>query len=145
MAAPWSFRSSPRRRKRQPLEGGGLRLSPYRVLDLTNERGLLCGQILADLGADVIAVEPPEGNSARRLGPFAGDEPGPEQSLYWWAYSRNKRSVTLDIATERGREQLLQLAHDAHFLIESEPVGRMAELGLAYEDVAAVNPALVYV
>ena len=48
-------------------------LSPYRVLDLTNERGLLCGQILADLGADVIAVEPPGGNSARRLGPFAGD------------------------------------------------------------------------
>ncbi|MCI0886329.1 MAG: CoA transferase [Chloroflexi bacterium] len=120
-------------------------LSPYRVLDLTNERGLLCGQILADLGADVIAVEAPEGNSARHLGPFAGDEPGPEQSLYWWAYSRNKRSVTLDIATERGREQLLQLAHDAHFLIESEPVGRMAELGLAYKDVAAVNPALVYV
>ena len=45
-------------------------LSPYRVLDLTNERGLLCGQMLADLGADVIAVEPPGGNSARKLGPF---------------------------------------------------------------------------
>ena len=120
-------------------------LSPYRVLDLTNERGLLCGQILADLGADVIAVEPPEGNSARRLGPFAGDEPDPERSLYWWAYSRNKRGVTLDIATEQGREQLLQLARGAHFLIESEPPGRMAELGIAYEDVAAVNPALVYV
>ena len=51
-------------------------LSPYRVLDLTNERGLLCGQILADLGADVVAVEPPEGNSARRLGPFAGGVAG---------------------------------------------------------------------
>ncbi|MCH8815599.1 MAG: CoA transferase [Chloroflexi bacterium] len=120
-------------------------LSPYQVLDLTNERGLLCGQILADLGADVIAVEPPEGNSARRLGPFAGDERDREHSLYWWAYSRNKRSVTLDIATEQGREQFLRLARDAHFLIESEPVGRMAELGLGYEDVAAMNPALVYV
>ncbi len=120
-------------------------LSPYRVLDLSNERGLLCGQILADLGADVIAVEPPEGNSARRVGPYAGDEPGPEQSLYWWAYSRNKRSIVLDIATEQGGEQLLQLARSAHFLIESEPPGRMAELGLGYEDIAAVNPALVYV
>ena len=120
-------------------------LSPYRVLDLANERGLLCGQILADVGADVIAVEPPEGNSARRLGPFAGDEPGLERSLYWWAYARNKRGVTLDIATEQGRGQLLQLARGAHFLIESEPPGRMAELGLAYEDVASVNPALVYV
>ncbi len=78
-------------------------LSPYRVLDLTNERGLLCGQVLADLGADVIAVEPPDGNSARRLGPFAGDEPGPERSLYWWAYARNKRSITLDIATAEDR------------------------------------------
>ena len=120
-------------------------LSPYRVLDLTNERGLLCGQILADLGADVIAVEPPEGNSARRLGPFAGNEAGPERSLYWWAYGRNKRGVTLDIATERGRRQLLQLALRAHFLIESEPPGKMAELGLGYDDMAAVNPALVYV
>ncbi len=64
-------------------------LNPYRVLDLTNERGLLCGQMLADLGADVIAIEPPGGNPARRLGPFAGDEVDPERSLYWWAYARN--------------------------------------------------------
>ncbi len=120
-------------------------LSPYRVLDLTNERGLLCGQVLADLGADVIAVEPPEGNSARRLGPFAGDEPDPEHSLYWWAYARNKRSITLDIAASGGRERLLELAAGADFLIESEVPGRMAELGLGYEDLAAVNPALVYV
>ena len=120
-------------------------LSPYRVLDLTNERGLLCGQMLADLGADVIAVEPPAGNSARRLGPFADGEPGPERSLYWWAYARNKRSVALDITTEDGRIELLRLAEGAHFLIESERPGRMAELGLGYEDVAKVNPALVYV
>ncbi|OGO50550.1 MAG: hypothetical protein A2148_02600 [Chloroflexi bacterium RBG_16_68_14] len=120
-------------------------LSPYRVLDLTNERGLLCGQILADLGADVIAVEPPGGNSARRLGPFADDTPGPERSLYWSAYGRNKRSVTLDLSTAPGRDLLLRLAEGAHFLIESEPPGRMAELGLSYQDLAKVNPALVYV
>ena len=120
-------------------------LSPYRVLDLTNERGLLCGQMLADLGADVVAIEPPEGSSARRLGPFAGDEPDPERSLYWWAYARNKRSITLDITTAKGRDRLLELAADADFLIESEVPGRMAELGLGYDDLAAANPALVYV
>ncbi len=120
-------------------------LSPYRVLDLTNERGLLCGQILADLGADVIAVEPPGGNRARSLGPFANGEPDAEHSLYWWAYARNKRSVTLDIESDEGRAELLRLAEGAHFLIESERPGRMAELGLGYEEVAKVNSALVYV
>jgi crotonobetainyl-CoA:carnitine CoA-transferase CaiB-like acyl-CoA transferase len=120
-------------------------LSPYRVLDLTNERGLLCGQMLADLGADVIAVEPPEGNSARRLGPFADDEADPERSLYWWAYARNKRSITLDLTTAEGRDRLLELAADADFLIESDVPGRMAELGLGYDDLAAANPSLVYV
>jgi len=57
-------------------------LSPYRVLDLTTERGLLCGQVLGDLGADVIKVEPPGGSSARRLGPFYNDGPDANGSLY---------------------------------------------------------------
>src|SRR5262249_7791609 len=64
-------------------------LSPYRVLDLTDERGLLCGKILADLGADVIQIEPPQGNSARRIGPFYQDEVHPDRGLYWWAYATN--------------------------------------------------------
>jgi len=55
-------------------------LAPYRVLDLTDERGLLCGKILADLGADVIQVEPPGGSTARRIAPFHRDEPGLESS-----------------------------------------------------------------
>ncbi len=72
-------------------------LSPYRVIDLTGESGLLCGQILADLGAETIQVEPPGGSSARTLGPWYGSEPGQERSLYWWAYARNKRSIVLDL------------------------------------------------
>ena len=72
-------------------------LAPYRVFDLTHELGILCGQILADLGADVIAVEPPGGSSARRLGPWLKDEPGLERSLYWAAYARNKRGLALDL------------------------------------------------
>ncbi len=120
-------------------------LSPYRVLDLTDERGLLCGQILADLGADVIAVEPPGGSSARRIGPFAGDVPDPERSLHWWAYARNKRGITLDLDTDDGREKLRQLVAGADFLIESAAPGEMAARGLGYGDLAAINPALVYV
>ena len=54
---------------------------PYRVIDLTDDRGGLAGMFLAQLGADVIAVEPPEGQRTRRLAPFADDQPGPEQSL----------------------------------------------------------------
>jgi crotonobetainyl-CoA:carnitine CoA-transferase CaiB-like acyl-CoA transferase len=81
-------------------------LSPYRVLDLTNEEGLLCAQILADLGADVIAVEPPGGSFARRLGPFVDGVREPDSSLYWWAYARNKRSLTVDLETDAGRAQI---------------------------------------
>ena len=118
-------------------------LSPYRVLDLTNERGLLCGQILGDLGADVIKVEPPGGSSARRIGPFFQDQPDPNRSLYWWSYNRNKRSITLDVTRSEGREILLRLAKNAHFLIESDSPGYLASLGLGYQHLAATNPALI--
>src|SRR5215469_16361879 len=120
-------------------------LSPYRVLDLTTERGLLCGQVLGDLGAEVIKIEPPGGAPARRLGPFFNDEPHPDRSLYWWAYNRNKRSVTLDIDRPEGRALLRRMASGADFLIESFNPGEMAARGLGYDDLAALNPALVYV
>jgi len=120
-------------------------LGAYRVLDLTDERGLLCGQVLADLGADVIQVEPPSGCSARRLSPFAADVEDPEGSLFWWAYARNKRSLCLDLESEQGRAQLLQLADSADFLIESESPGLMSRRGLGPAELAARNPRLIYV
>jgi crotonobetainyl-CoA:carnitine CoA-transferase CaiB-like acyl-CoA transferase len=120
-------------------------LSPYRVLDLTDERGLLCGKILADLGADVIQVEPPAGNSARRLGPFYRDEVHPERSLFWWAYTANKRSITLNLKTCDGQALLKRLVTSADFLIESARPGVLAALGLGYDTLAALNPALIMV
>jgi crotonobetainyl-CoA:carnitine CoA-transferase CaiB-like acyl-CoA transferase len=120
-------------------------LSPYRVLDLTDERGILCGKILADLGADVIQVEPPEGSSARRVGPFFHDEPHPERSLFWWAYATNKRSITLNLARRDGKSLLTRLIQSAHFLVESFPPGHMARLGLDYSALAALNPALIVI
>lgn len=120
-------------------------LGPYRVLDLTDERGILCGKILADLGADVIHIEPPGGSSARRIGPFYHDEIHPDRSLFWWAYAANKRSITLNLATSDGRSLLKRLVKSAHFLTESFPPGEMTSLGLGYDALAAINPALIVV
>ena len=120
-------------------------LSAYRVLDLTDERGHLAGQILGLLGAEVIAIEPPEGSSARRLGPFAGGEADPERSLHFWSYNRGKKSVVLDLDTEEGKSNLRRLAAGADFLIESDDPGVMAERGLGYDDLAGDNEALIYV
>jgi crotonobetainyl-CoA:carnitine CoA-transferase CaiB-like acyl-CoA transferase len=120
-------------------------LSPYRVLDLTTERGLLCGQMLGDLGADVIKVEPPGGSPARMIPPFFGDQPHPDRSLYWWAYNRNKRSITADLEHPQGREIVLSLIKRADFLIESFNPGYLESLGLGYPELAALNPALIYV
>jgi len=128
--------------RQQGIEGG---LSGYRALDLTDSRGFLCGKILADLGADVIKVEPPGGDPSRSLGPFYHDEPDPERSLLWWAYNTSKRGITLDLTTQEGRTAFLELVRKADFVIESFTPGRMAELGLGYEDLSAANPGLIMV
>jgi len=120
-------------------------LSGCRVLDLTTERGLMCGQILGDLGADVIKIEPPGGSSARSLKPFFADQPGLERSVCWWAYNRNKRGVTLNLETDEGRDLIRRLAARADFIIESENPGALARGGIGYGDLSAINPALVYV
>jgi crotonobetainyl-CoA:carnitine CoA-transferase CaiB-like acyl-CoA transferase len=122
-----------------------LPLHPYRVLDLSDERGLLCGQLLADLGADTIVIEPPGGSKVRAMAPFRDDRPDPNGSLYWWAYNRNKRGITLDAGHPEGKALIRQLAAGADFLIESAAPGHMAGLGLGYQDLAAVNPRLIYV
>jgi len=115
-------------------------LDAYRVIDFTNERGLLAGRMLADLGADVVQVEPPEGSSARRVPPLSPDG----TSLYWDAYAANKRGVTCDLDRPEGREQAMRLCAGADFVFESEAPGTMARRGLGYEDIRAVNPRIVY-
>jgi crotonobetainyl-CoA:carnitine CoA-transferase CaiB-like acyl-CoA transferase len=120
-------------------------LKPYRVLDLTDDGALICGQILGDLGADVVVIEPPGGARARRMGPFVDNTPHPDRSLYWWALNRNKRSMTLDIHTPGGQDQLRKLAATADFLLESFPPGHMDSLGLGYNALSQINPRLVMV
>jgi crotonobetainyl-CoA:carnitine CoA-transferase CaiB-like acyl-CoA transferase len=120
-------------------------LSPYTVLDLTDDRGELASMILGDLGADVIKIEPPEGSSSRRIGPFIEGAPEAERSLHYFAYNRNKRGVTLDLHTEEGSSALRSLVQRADFLFESAPPGAMAKLGLDFDALLQVNPLLVYV
>jgi benzylsuccinate CoA-transferase BbsE subunit len=118
-------------------------LSPYRALDLTDEKGLLCGKILADLGMDVIQVEPPRGNPARRIPPFSNDTPDPEKSLFWFAFSAGKRSITLDLDTVAGKDLFQRLVRTADFIIESFPPGYLESLGLGYEVLSETNPQLI--
>jgi crotonobetainyl-CoA:carnitine CoA-transferase CaiB-like acyl-CoA transferase len=118
-------------------------LNHCRVLDLTTERGLLCGQILGDLGADVIKIEPVGGSPVRQLPPFFQNAPGPERSVYWWAYNRNKRGITLNLEREQGRAIFRQLAGHADFLLESANPGYWSQRGIGYQELAALNPGLI--
>lgn len=120
-------------------------LSPYRVLDLSDERGLFCSRILSELGADVIHIEPPEGSPARHVGAHAGGYVDPERSLTWWAMARDSRSVAFDLGNERDRRALLDLVRTADILIESSEPGYWEALGLGYDELAAINQRLVWV
>ena len=114
-----------------------------RVLDLTDEKGFLCGRVLGDFGADVIKVEPPGGDASRMTGPFYRGIPDPEKSLYWFAYNANKRGITLDIKATEGQTIFKRLAESADFVIESFPPGTMAGLGLDYDNLRRINPGII--
>lgn len=118
-------------------------LSPYLVLDLTDEKGFFCGKLLGDLGADVIKIEKPGGDPSRSRGPFFHDSNNPERSLYWFAFNSNKRGITLDIESTKGQDLFKRLVGVADFLIESATPGHMDKLGLGYPVLSAVNPRLI--
>ena len=118
-------------------------LQPYRVLDLTNEVGELAGRILADLGADVIKIEPPYGDPSRWRPPFYADRPDRESSLPWWASNLNKRSIVLDLETRRGQATFRRLVETADFVLESFRPGYLDGLGLGYASLSESNPRII--
>lgn len=120
-------------------------LADYLVLDLCNDKGLLCGKILADLGADVLIIENPEGNPARTQPPFYKDIPHTERSLSWFYFCSNKRGITLDIAREDGKEIFKTLVRKASFVVESFHAGYMDEIGLGYTMLSQINPSLIMI
>ena len=108
-------------------------LRGIRVVELASERTALAGKLLADMGADVIVVEPPGGAATRDYEPFAGDQPGQEASLWWWHYNTSKRSVVVDLDTDDGVADLRALLDTADVVLEGESPGRLATLGLDWE------------
>jgi benzylsuccinate CoA-transferase BbsE subunit len=118
-------------------------LSDYRVLDLTDHKGIYCAKVLADLGADVIKIEKPGGDAARNIGPFYKDIPHPEKSLYWWAYNTSKRGITLNLETADGKDIFRRLVKTADAVVESFPPGYMDSLGLGYSALSEINPGII--
>lgn len=118
-------------------------LADLRVLDLTDITGALCAKLLGDMGADVIKVEPPDGDPLRKLGPFLDDTPHPDRSLPFWFYNTSKRGITLNLRKPRGQEILKQLAAKVDVVVESFAPGTLASLGLGYEELKRINPQLV--
>jgi crotonobetainyl-CoA:carnitine CoA-transferase CaiB-like acyl-CoA transferase len=118
-------------------------LSGYRVLDLTDSNGAYCTKLLADLGADVIKIEQPEGDPGRGIPPFAGDTPHLEKSLFFLHRNANKRGVTLRLDTVEGSNILKRLVRTADVLVENSPPDYMGGLGLDYSVLSEINPGLI--
>jgi crotonobetainyl-CoA:carnitine CoA-transferase CaiB-like acyl-CoA transferase len=107
---------------------------------MADEKAELCGRLLADLGADVVRIEPPGGARSRRMPPFAGDF-----SLYFAVRNANKRGLTLDLSRREDQEQLLSLLGGADIWIETGAPGALCQIGLDPEDIAKRIPHLVVI
>lgn len=136
-------------------------LAGLRILDLTDLKGAMCAKLFGDMGADVIKIEPPEGDATRRIGPFLDGQPHrrgnvsstrhetldtsplSERSLLFWFYNTSKRGITLDLNQPAGQELAKQLAAQADVLVESAAPGTLARLGLGYDELKQLNPNLV--
>jgi crotonobetainyl-CoA:carnitine CoA-transferase CaiB-like acyl-CoA transferase len=115
----------------------------YRALDLTDEKGFLCGKILAELGVDVIKVEKPGGDGSRNIGPFLHDRMDPAKSLYWFAYNSSKRGITLDLEKDEGKKIFRDLVQTADFVIESFAPGDLDKLGFGYEELSRIKNDII--
>jgi len=121
-------------------------LDDIKILDLSEGlAGPLCARILADFGADVIKVEPPRGDGARAMPPFADNDSHPEKSLVFLLANLNKRGVRLNLADEAAREIVRELARRTDVIVESFRPGYLASLGLDYDTLARENPELIVV
>ncbi len=118
-------------------------LHGLRVLELCDEKGQFCGKLMADLGADVIKIEPPGGQSTRTVGPFLDDVPHRERSLAFWHYNTSKRGITLNLEHREGQALLKRLVSSADIVLESYAPGYLPGLGLGYEALVQLHPRLI--
>lgn len=114
-----------------------------RVLEVGGGPAAVCGKMLADLGAEVIKVEPPGGEAARRVGPFVRDREGDDDSLSWIAYNTDKQSITLDLAAPDGQVLFRRLVAGSALVVDALEAGQMARWGLDGASLRRERPALV--
>ncbi|HEX9896825.1 MAG TPA: CoA transferase [Dehalococcoidales bacterium] len=123
----------------------GAALSGIKVVEYANMvAGPYCGKLLADLGADVIKVEPPEGDPARTFGPFPDNKPHREKSALFLYNNTSKRGITLNLKTSEGKELFTRLIQWADVLIDNHPPGHLESLGFSDEAIHRANPRLIY-
>ncbi len=118
-------------------------LEEITILDLADEKGSFCSKLLADMGAYVIKVEKPGGDTSRLIGPFLGDSPHPEKSLSFFYNNMNKWGITLNITCNAGRELFTQLIRKTDVIVESFPVEYLDKLGLGFKALNKINPKLI--
>ncbi len=118
-------------------------LKNLRVLEVADERGVYCGKLLVGMGAQIIKVEKPGGDTTRGVGPFFHDDPDPEKSIHFAYHNTGKKSITLNIETKDGQEVFKRLIKNCDVLVETFTVGYMDRLGLSYAALKELNPGLV--
>ena len=119
-------------------------LEGLRVVEFTDELGSYAGRLLADLGADVIKIEPPGGGQQRNTPPFYREPANPDTSITFWVHNTSKKSVVLDLDTPAGQASARKLALTADVILEDRPLGYLAERGLGYAELIILKPSLVY-
>jgi crotonobetainyl-CoA:carnitine CoA-transferase CaiB-like acyl-CoA transferase len=118
-------------------------LKGYRALDLTGLSGQLCGRVLADLGMEVIKIEPPGGDPVRKMPPFAQSADGKQLSTTFAHLNAGKASKVLDLDGEAGRAEFRRLVETSDVVLESNQPGELEAKGLGYKSLAAINPGLI--
>ena len=118
-------------------------LEDLTVLEITDDKGMYAGKLLADMGATVILIEPPTGHVARHVGPFASNSPDLNSSLLFWYNNTNKKSVTIDIESDTGAGIIRDLVRSVDIVIESTAPGYLESLGLGYQQLSDINPTLI--
>ena len=119
-------------------------LAGLRVVELASEYAAHCGRLLADYGAEVILIEPPGGAPQRWYEPFVDDVPDPERSLWFWHYNTNKFGVVVDLDDDEGRARFRDLVASADIVVEAEPPGHLAALGIDDADLRPGHPGLIW-
>jgi len=120
-------------------------LEGIRILDLADEKASFCAKLLADMGASVIKVERPGGDVSRKMGPFLGDFPHPERSLFFLHNNTNKLGITLNLEHSEGKRIFRRLVDRVDVVVESFSPGYLKDLGLSFEILSRTNPKLILV